>query len=157
MSVDPTLSPQHTALEKDSQRASGSSGYCRSSSNVSKQSSGYLSCTVPFTHIRQSSADSAGIFGHHRYWISQFCDTVLFFSSKQTANTKLVLLSFHSTAIAFLVVVLWLCLPLATEGVMVSSYPCIHDHVLTVCEHVSYKPHVGISPYLQLRCRPGQR
>jgi len=41
-------------------------GLCRSSGNLSKTSTSYLSSNVPSRHLRQSSADSAAIFHHHR-------------------------------------------------------------------------------------------
>jgi len=62
--VDPSQNVQQTLSEKDGGRTSGSSGHQRSQSSVSKVSSGYLS--MPHTHSRQSSADSAAIFHHHR-------------------------------------------------------------------------------------------
>jgi len=62
--VDPSPNVQQTLSEKDGARTSGSSGHHRSQSSASKVSSGYLS--MPYTHSRQSSADSAAIFHHHR-------------------------------------------------------------------------------------------
>ena len=59
--VDVSHSPQLMSLEKDDQKASVQ---CRSSGNLPKTSYSYLS--MPSRHCRQSSADGAGIFQHHR-------------------------------------------------------------------------------------------